>query len=454
MSSKGVSKYCSILNYLRHVDSDLYDLLQDLCLVKILIPNKKGRGLTFLRPDSTLFNKIKSLAQGDNPEEAVEALQSMVLLDNLPKLDAFHGKGIPTYLKNKLPVKSVESSKVILSNGAEIERDPDFSSRKDIGNISVYILSKELVPVTGEVVDVKSYNKAKKEKKGGADLSGGKKQLFQRVVRDFCNPSYGDTAMELLVALYGWATKCPYVQGHPDVPKLVQAIEAKASFDTLATLAIIMRPYGNSPYLSDELFSLFVAKYPQGDASFATFGAYTNNQGAVELYEKLARGTTGKADSISKTVARNMSKATAVSNLTNYYNELASKMGNELSAKELFAEAELRVLSATMLDNSAGCYDAKQLNGVYENCSLSSPYICSSPELLKTLGVGFYYSTVYLIARSDALAYTPGLKGTGTLADIADDSKTISLNDAMCDLLSGKRAKSQTILTARNGFNW
>ena len=446
--SKGVSKYCSILNYLRHVDSDLYDLLQDLCLIKILIPNKKGTGLTFLRPDEALLKKLKSLAHGDNPEEAVEALQSMVLLDNVTNLESFKGKGIPTYLKKKLPVKSVESGKVLLTNDAEIKKDPDFSNRKDTSNISVYILSKELVPVDGDDIDVKSYHKAKKEKKGGADLSGGKTRLFENVVTAFCS-SDTDPAMELLVAMYGWA-KGSNVKNEPAAQKLVSAIEAKASFDTLATLAIIMRPYcKESPYLTGDLFDQFASSYANAD--FKNFAGYTNNAGAKDLYEGLACKQVATSTLVreAKALASKMSKVTAVELLSNYYQ---SKQTANFSAKELFAEAELRALSASMLDNEAGRFKqcCSQLLELYQRCNLEIPYMCTK-ELVSNLGVGFYYSTVYLIARSDALLYEPGTTGD-PLTDIANDKAFFSLNQRMQVVLQSKRNASDAVLQTRAGF--
>jgi hypothetical protein len=117
------------------------------------------------------------------------------------------------------------------------------------------------------------------------------------------------------------------------------------------------------------------------------------------------------------------------------------------NASELFAEAELRVLSATVLDNSNGNYDADELLALYRNCTLNKPYMCGDASFVRTAGVGFYYSTVYLIARSDALMHSPGIAGD-PLCDVAKDGAFISLNSAMKTALCGKRQASKNAITA------
>jgi hypothetical protein len=302
--SKGVSKYCSIANYLRKVDPKLYELLQELCLVKILSTSQNDRGVTFLRPDEKLLQQLIDMANSSDPDAAADVLQAMVLCDYLPNLNSF-AKGIPTYLKTGLQFKEKNSNQVHLENGAVITKDSNFENRKD-AKIAVYIVSEQLPPTDGGKVSMEDY--AKKPVSGGADLDVGKRQVFENVVKTFCTRST-DPAMELLVALHGWATKDPAALNDPRCSNLANAIKNKASYDTLATLAIIMRPYGTSPYLPDDLFNMF-KQVMYKDASFKNdMYAYSRNKNVMEDYDALAGVDSANASlkSDSRALATSMS---------------------------------------------------------------------------------------------------------------------------------------------------
>ncbi len=475
--SKGVSKQCSILNYIRRSDEDLHELLQDLCLGKMLVPRKGTPGLTFLRPDKALLKEIQAMAAGDEPEAAIEALQSLVLLDNISSVREFDDKksDIPTYLRKKLPVVSVDGKKVVLKNGAEIVPDKDFEARKDRGNISVYVISKALVPSDGPDAD---FSNAKvKAKKGGADLDGARQALFERVLNDFCQ-SDRDPAMELLAAMYGWATS-DEGKAHPGADRLAKAIAAKASCDTLATLAIILQPYkpGNPDYLDDATLGAFRDAMYGTDAAvpkdgsargnvFRDLPVYSVNRDVRSLYEGLCEGTDGKVQEaagrvqdMSARLSRQFAKLNAVRLLSDVYSgdfaqSVYGSCGCPVASKStLFAEAELRALSAMVLENSNGSYDYNELHAVYANCKLDGPYMCNDKDLVQGSNLGFYYSTVYLIARSDALVHVPSTNGD-TTESISQDNVFISLNKSMRNELQRKRDASHAMVNSFTARKW
>jgi hypothetical protein len=464
--SKGVSKQCSILNYLRKTDTDLYELLQDLCIGKMLIPRKGSPGITFLRPDKALLNEIKSMATGDEPEAAIEALQSLVLLDSLSNVKEFDDKksDIPTYLRKKLPVVSVDGKKIVLKNGAEIVSDKDFQARSDRGNINVYVISKALVPTDGPDADFS--NAKAKAKKGGADLREGNRiELFEKVVKEFCDQKDNDRdpAMELLVALRGWATK----KGNQQV---VDNIEAKVSGDSLASLAILLQPYkgGDPDYITNEELAAFVTDSYGSDTvndsqTFKSLLVYTMNKNAKTDYEHMCRSDkfTEVASNVREEAtkcATKCAKLNIVKLLSDFYRDsmpaIAAKLKCKLPARStVFAEAELRVLSAMVLENSEHRYDADELLTIYRNCKLDKPYMCDDTELIKGSNLGFYYSTVYLIARSDALFYVPSVEGANTDA-VADDTAFINLNISILDRLISKREGSANMLSGLTAREW
>ena len=97
------------------------------------------------------------------------------------------------------------------------------------------------------------------------------------------------------------------------------------------------------------------------------------------------------------------------------------------------AESELRVFSAIAQDNQT---DVHELRNLYRNqCSLDGPYLVDA-ENVAAGNIGFYYSSVCLIIRSDGLVYFPGVtvqkndngEGDGSLDDVTDEDKVIKLD--------------------------
>jgi hypothetical protein len=466
--SKGVSKHCSILNYIRHNDEALFELVQDLCIGKIFMPRKGSPGITFLHPSGDLLKKIQTMAAGDEPEKAIESIQSLVLLDNLPSIQDFEDKksDIPTYLRKKLPVKSVESKKVVLSNGAEITLDTNFQSRNDRSNISVYNISGALVPTDGPAADF-SNAKIKSVKKGGADLTGcNRRTIFELVLNSHVNNN-SDPAMELMVALHNWAIKGD--QKDTDAAKnLAELIESQASYDTLASLACVIQPYKTSNhYISDQTLSQAFTAIMGGDVGLDAVRAefkketnrFTHDVNALNKYTSFVNSTKYSEivkymQSAQQGVVANMGKTNAVSLLTRFFHDLDEKILAGLPDIRkpvrplMYAEAELRVMSAVVQENSNGQPDLDDLKGIFQKCSLDRVYMCADKELISSANIGFYYSTVYLMARSDALLYVPGYSGSSV--DILTDENNddmISLNVTFKDLSATRRAKSDKELS-------
>ena len=151
MSKSGVSKYCSILNYLKHNHEDLYELIQDLCIGRIFNPRKGSDGVTFLCPDKALMAELKKHASGSDPEKAVEMIQSIVIPDHLPSLSDFEGD-LPTMVRGKkITVEKSSSSSVELSGGASVSHDKNWDHRKDRTNLAVHTLSGSFPSLTESV---------------------------------------------------------------------------------------------------------------------------------------------------------------------------------------------------------------------------------------------------------------------------------------------------------------
>lgn len=450
--SKGVSKQCSILNYLRQNDEELHELIQNLCLGKIFIPRRDSHGITFLRPDKGLTKTLVSMANSD-PEKAVEVIQSLVLTVNLKSLKDFekYKNNIPTFLRYKLKVADVDSKKVTLANGAVITEDKDFHARKDRDNISVHIISGQLVPTDGDVAE--PVKPEPKSAKGGANLEVPRRELFEQIVKTFCNHST-DSAMEFLVALYTWAN----TKGHKD---LAEVIKSMASYDTLATLACLMQPYRSSAYYISDTVLSDACRDIMGisGSAFKDTNHFTANPDCVDVYDELAKCSDWNdlASSIQNKLmekSETMVKVTAVDTIKKLYNmSLDGLPATRKNAPKsmLFAEAELRVMSAVIQENDTGCLDCDTLLGLFQNCSLDEPWMCSEKDLLNRANIGFYYSTVYLIARSDAFMHLPSYTGD-PIGQLVNDDKFISLNATFAALNKDRREKSKELLNKTGKF--
>lgn len=441
-----VHKHCSILNYIRHADKELHDLIQDLCIGRIFVPKRGSPGLTFLRPDKELLEKLKKDASGDNPEEAVAALQSMVLLDNYDSIEDFESNknDISTYLRKKLPVASVARGKVVLANGAEISPDKQFEARGDRSNISVYLLSRALVPTNTEPSAARTGAPVSKKVKGGAEYGNNRQDLFNTVLGIYVsNDSNRNAALEVLVSILKWSESDS--QKHLLLCSLL-------SSDALASLAVILQPFRTSgfSYISDQEFTAISTKY-----SISASHMFCYVDSPVAYYKacmnKVAENTAVVAaiQTARDNLAETVSKLTSIRNIIAAYKAFASNTAfataypvraGILSTdfKLAFAESELRVLSALMHETAQNDLTVHELRELFSKCSLVEPYLCAEIKNIADANVAHYFSTVYLIARSDAFVSHPGLNGE-PLGSIANENVKIDvasacvLNDRMDD---------------------
>lgn len=424
--SKGVNKHCSILNYIRHADDKLYDLVQDLCIGRMFVPRKGVSGLTFLRPDKQLLEQIQALASGDDPEKAVDALQSMLLLDNLDDISDFEDKrnNIPTFKRKKLPVASVDGSKVVLSNGAEIHPDKEFESRGDRENISVYILSKALVPASSEPASASNASARSKSKKhGGGDTRGSRGELFGRVLAAYCASVDSNPAVELLVTLLKYL--------NANDPQCAALVRSQLSDDAIASLAVILQPYRTAgfTYISADVYNSWLSspgvnKNPEMSLFVFTSGPLAYYTKQMELGKQECAAHVSQVLAAQEEALDGISRSNIVDKLAAFYSDKNLPHGRRGTLA--YAEAELRVFSA--LAQQYGTCDIDRMRPLFcMQCTLDKPYICADKTLIKAADLGCYFSGVYLIARSDALFYLPGLGESAGFTSMNDVQKSTSM---------------------------
>lgn len=465
-----MKKYCSIINYLRHVDNDLYELLQDLCIGRNLMP-KKGHGVTFLRPDKKLFAQIKQMAYGDNPEDAVHAINSLILTDNYESTSDF-ADGPMTHAKKQLIVKKASGSKVELESGGVISEDKEFAARGDRKNMSVYLISGVL-PTVKEGAGHSRKHHGKKRVRGGADYGNTRQELFDRVLRSYkamqessngkiytladddkaMDNSCRDPALEVLVSLVQWLGN----NKEDGVKKLICSL---LSEDTLASLYIILRPNSNLKeiYLTDKLFSQWAT-----DCSISSIETFSYVVDPVKRYtEYMAEGCKYQKDKCEEIKAAQITLVSEISRnswkqkIEKFYEQNASNVRSGVSSDILLAEAELRVVSSLLYENSHKSMPSyEELKQMFNSMTLDKHCFLpdSSPSGDSGLNdVAFYYSTVYLMVRSDALLYMPSISDKSTsLIDMLKDSDDGKIVDLTCHMKLKARNVSDVVYQERLG---
>jgi hypothetical protein len=207
---KKLSKYCSINKFLEVYDKELYEVIEDLCLHRIFSP-RGGKGVTFLYPKEASYRKkIIDTAFGDNPEKAIQMLQSLVITDYLPSPSDFITKkdDIPNALRQKIEVASADAKSVKLECGATLIKESEFHPIETRNNMAVYVLTGNMIPLDGKP-SVGKY--VKRSKTGGVDETDKKRCIYATHLEEkykmclYKNNNYQNPYYEAIVSFYMWS---------------------------------------------------------------------------------------------------------------------------------------------------------------------------------------------------------------------------------------------------------
>ena len=147
-----LKKFCKITRYIEQIDGELARVISDLCLDRLFIP-RGGNGITFLYPAEKDYRKdiIKS-AYSNEPENAIQTIESLIITDHLPRPGDFVLKkdDIPNLLRQRIEVTSADASSVKLACGGTLHVDPGFVAINSRENMAVYHLKgKGRIPLDG-----------------------------------------------------------------------------------------------------------------------------------------------------------------------------------------------------------------------------------------------------------------------------------------------------------------
>lgn len=166
-------KFCKITRYIEQIDGELSQMISDLCLDRLFIP-RGINGITFLYPKEKSYRRdIINSAYSDNPEKAIQMLESLIILDYLPRPGDFVLKkdDIPNSLRQKIEVTSADSSSVKLTCGSILKLDPRFAPIGRGENVAVYHLTGNQIPLNGEKASMKYASKRRGQKSTGSRIT-------------------------------------------------------------------------------------------------------------------------------------------------------------------------------------------------------------------------------------------------------------------------------------------
>ena len=422
----------NILNSIKRNDN-LVKLLGKLDLSIENIVNNNKNGLTFMMPNDNLINELNN----DTKQVAIEKIQALFIPIYLPNVESFKSVSddIPDLLEQKLPelVKEKSSGDTLVFNGGYIA---DLKSAFD--NEAVWELTNKLFPTNREKSDGK-HKDFTPTVSGGAEYDVNREKLFENILDMYCKEDLktANTPMEVLSMLCNWANN------EKKDTDMYNSICSQLSWDTIASLAIILQPYreDNYTYITDKELSEFCSYATDASGGAASPSYSSDLATSLSDYEKHMENTDVK--SLVRDVVEARKKAfsvntryTIIENINKAQQDISKKMKNmnrrsmsyneEKNLKKSLGlcETELRVVSA--ISQEDGPMNMSSMLNLFKKYNLSEVYLLD-PKEMETTNIACYYSTAYLALRSDAMFYLPYISGS-SLDNVANEKHYIKLD--------------------------
>ena len=148
--SKTLKKFCKLSKYIEQIDKDLFQVLDDLCIMHYFKPNRDAGGITFLYPKEKAYRqKIINAAYSTDPNVAVNMIKALILQGFFNSEKDFNGN-VVNLLNQKLEIESAGEKSIKLANGLTLAKDEKFVPMGYRENMAVYTLSgKGEIPLNG-----------------------------------------------------------------------------------------------------------------------------------------------------------------------------------------------------------------------------------------------------------------------------------------------------------------
>lgn len=154
--TKTLKKFCKLSKYIEQIDKDLFQVLDDLCILHYLKPTRNSNGVTFLYPKEKAYRqKIINSAYSNDPNVAVNMVKSLILQGYYNSARDFDNN-VVNLLNQKIQVEESDEKAVKLSGGLSLSKDEKFVPMGFRENMTVYTLSgKGEIPLDGQTAEPK-----------------------------------------------------------------------------------------------------------------------------------------------------------------------------------------------------------------------------------------------------------------------------------------------------------
>lgn len=398
MQSK--SKVSSITKYLEHIDTNLHQVFEDLCLFSLF--RTRGAGITFLYPSNAEYRReITNKAYSNNPEDAVAMIKSLVLLDYLPTPTEFANKkdDIPNAHRKKLVVESTDRHNVSLASGHTLVVDKRFTAFRQDEMVAVYTLSGDGALPSGEVVSEMKYANTRTKRQSTAQRKTPEKDLAECVESLYNNKQFTDVYRGIMGMVYG----CIASNGNASVAKLVYdgiCASDRASFYNIVAPYKLERNYDISTVLEN--------------SGICQLGKHS----AVVIRKALKKGNAGYATSMQ--VITSLCKVTTqdiasrMQQRNKLRNKLFSMINNPIDSKTVVLKTYGNNVNGLYKDLlTMYCHIAKSDEyadpGAFNNFLFSVKHVFNHKNSFSKTSTetGFALTLYYNLIKSDAFMYVP-----------------------------------------------
>lgn len=419
-------------------------LLADVCVLRVM--GTAGKNYTILVPDDELRRELSDLINSEDDEvydKALITLQSLILCDGpIANLEQLAKSRAPTAAGfgfcggdkiDKSSMKLKDSRAVVTESKIPSIKSSDFT-------VSFFTISSGYPSRTeGEGVVGASYT-------GGADLGDtvDRENIFNVVFKKAVEGNR-DVAMELLLEI------AFYAKNELQNQDLLDLIVSQISYDSVASLFILLRPYSDNAglYLDNGFLKGFLEYlYGSDDTLKDTFksdpdrfGYSTDLDGDLEGLRKLfSHDVSNFANRLAANAGTGSNQATfrELGKIILETKHLPSKR-QSVSQEVRIAEAEARVVFAHMQSGRADAADIE----IIKSFTLDAPYMVDK-KTMDDSNTAVYFSIPHLINRSDAMLFMPGIGGV-TLSQL-DSKDIISIDETF-------RAQNKELRKASSNAN-
>lgn len=158
--SKGEKSYCSLYTFIKRTNEELFDILDDLCIVGLV---RTKNEITFLNPNESLTDKLVKMIKNGDSEEASNHFKKLFLYGKHTKLD----DNLVNYnnKKNK-------------SNLTKLTKSKEFRQWGGSNNVAVFDYNSNDFPEEGDSVERPNTGRGKGKTKRGSDEDNSQKILY------------------------------------------------------------------------------------------------------------------------------------------------------------------------------------------------------------------------------------------------------------------------------------